>query len=362
MELETEEAGIKGSLNPPPSNNSRLRILSCYAIRSGMSLPRPFMLLFASAALCSCVGTSPEPGEPKVKKSLSDYMQDNMANSIANVPPGLLSTTPDQQQAHHLTATTQEEMTRVDSGAVYYTDAHDPDAPIPGLEEAFAQRKENERWLQSYPTALREAQSSGKPILIWFHHSAGSPPSKKLGAELLQTKEFEDWAKKNVVRVCYDQAEKFENEPVYRKRKKMLEYVKKAPSLFGVRGTPVLLVMSPDGTRVDTLRGYYTGQNSLYFDQIKNSVRLAKQQYEEFKRALIPKGYRVWTGVNGNTVFAKLARYSGKNQTLWLQEPDGHQSRTSLKRLSLEDRAWLLEQKGALENNNRNRRPGPHGS
>lgn len=146
-----------------------------------MSLPRLSMLLFASAALCSCVGTSPEQEEPKVKKSLSEYMQDNKTNSIANVPTGLLSTTPNQQQATHLTATTQEEMTRADSGAVYYTDAHDPDAPIPGLEEAFAQRKENERWIQSYPTALREAQSTGKPILIWFHHSVGSPPSKSWG-------------------------------------------------------------------------------------------------------------------------------------------------------------------------------------
>ena len=224
------------------------------------------------------------------------------------------------------------------------------------------QRKENERWIQSYPTALREAQSSGKPILIWFHHSVGSPPSKKLGTELLHTKEFEDWAKKNVVRVCYDQAEKFESEPVYRKRQKMLEYVKKAPSLFGVRGTPVLLVMSPDGSKVDTLRGYYTGQNALYFDQIKNSVKLAKQQYEEFKKTLIPKGYRVWTGVNGNTVFAKLSRYSEKTQTLWLQELDGHQSRTSLKRLSLEDRTWLLEQKESHENNGRNKRSGPRGT
>ena len=327
-----------------------------------MSLPRLSMLLFASAALCSCVGTSPEQEEPKVKKSLSEYMQDNKTNSIANVPTGLLSTTPNQQQATHLTATTQEEMTKADSGAIYYTDAHDPDAPIPGLEEAFAQRKENERWIQSYPTALREAQSSGKPILIWFHHSVGSPPSKKLGTELLHTKEFEDWAKKNVVRVCYDQAEKFESEPVYRKRQKMLEYVKKAPSLFGVRGTPVLLVMSPDGSKVDTLRGYYTGQNALYFDQIKNSVKLAKQQYEEFKKTLIPKGYRVWTGVNGNTVFAKLSRYSEKTQTLWLQELDGHQSRTSLKRLSLEDRTWLLEQKESHENNGRNKRSGPRGA
>ena len=39
------------------------------------------MFLFASAALCSCVGTSPEQEEPKVKKSLSEYMQDNKTNS-----------------------------------------------------------------------------------------------------------------------------------------------------------------------------------------------------------------------------------------------------------------------------------------
>ena len=41
-----------------------------------MSLPRLSMLFLASAALCSCVGTSPEQEEPKVKKSLSEYMQD----------------------------------------------------------------------------------------------------------------------------------------------------------------------------------------------------------------------------------------------------------------------------------------------
>ena len=99
---EAEGTGSQEILKPlRPLNNSRLRIFPCYAIRSVMSLPRLSMLLFASAALCSCVGTSPEQEEPKVKKSLSEYMQDNKTNSIANVPTGLLSTTPNQQQATH---------------------------------------------------------------------------------------------------------------------------------------------------------------------------------------------------------------------------------------------------------------------
>lgn len=146
-----------------------------------MSLPRLSMLLFASAALCSCVGTSPEQEEPKVKKSLSEYMQDNKTNSIANVPTGLLSTTPNQQQATHLTATTQEEMTRADSGAVYYTDAHDPDAPIPGLEEAFAQRKENERWdpkLSHRPPGSPEYRKTHSHLVPPFR---GQPSQQKAG-------------------------------------------------------------------------------------------------------------------------------------------------------------------------------------
>ena len=127
----------------------------------------------------------------------------------------------------------------------------------------------------------------------------------------------------------------------------MKEYVSKAPSMFGVRGTPVLLIMSPDGTKVDTLRGYYNGQSRLYFDQIKNSVKLANQPYEKFKKTLIPKGYRTWTGANGNTWFAKLSRYSEKDQAVWLQEFDGHQNKTSLRSLSEEDRKWILDQKAA---------------
>ena len=66
---EAEGTGSQDILQPPRTlNNSRLRIFSCYAIRSVMSLPRLSMLFLASAALCSCVGTSPEQEEPKVKK------------------------------------------------------------------------------------------------------------------------------------------------------------------------------------------------------------------------------------------------------------------------------------------------------
>ena len=310
-----------------------------------MNLRRPFMLLSVSLFLYSCAGTDPEMENRKTGIGVPGQLPGGMDAAAAYTPSGLMGEGAGPQQIKQLTASTQEEMLNsMDSGAVFFTDAHNTNANIPGMEEAFAQRQENQRWIQSYAAALREAYSTGKPILIWFHHSTGSPPSRKLGAELFQTKEFEDWARKNVIRVCYDQAEKFENERLGKKRDRMVNYVKNAPARFGVRGTPVVLIMAPDGSRVDMMKGYYTGQNRLYFDQIKNSAKLAAQRYDEFKKNLIPKGYRTWTGVYGNTIFAKLARYSDKIQTVWLQEFDGHQTRTALNNLSEPDRKWILDQ------------------
>lgn len=311
------------------------------------------LLMAPFLALCACVGTP--DAAPKVNKSWSEQLQEGIAASVSNVPPGLMGDVNALAQAHQMTASTQEEMLKVDSGATFFTDAHNPDAPIPGLDEAFAAQKQNSRWIQSYSAALREAARSGKPILIWFHHSKGSPPSVKLGAELLNTPDFEAWAKENLVRVCYDQAEEFESERVAKVRDKKKDYVRKAPSVFGVRGTPVLLIMSPDGGRVDTLRGYYNGQRRLYFDQIKNSAGVAVKQYEEFKKSLIPKGYKTWTGINGNAMFAKLSRYTDKDGAVWLQEIDGHLSKTSIKLLSDQDRAWILSQKAAADANARKR-------
>lgn len=303
------------------------------------------MLLFASLALYSCVGSSPETENRKVGNNYSGSQENGLDAATAYTPSAMMGAGPGARQATQITASSQEEMlNKMDSGAVFFTDPHNTEADIPGMEEAFAQKKENQRWIQSYATALREAYSTGKPILIWFHHSKGSPPSRKLGEELLQTREFEKWARQNVIRVCYDQAEEFEHERIGKKKQQMQNYVRNAPARFGVRGTPVLLIIAPDGTRTDTMRGYYTGQNRLYFDQIKHSTKLAAKQYEEFKKKLAPRGYRTWTGVNGNTILAKLSRYSDKIQTVWLQEFDGHQTRTFLRNLSEPDRKWILDQ------------------
>ncbi len=309
-----------------------------------MSLLRRTVLITATLTLFSCT-FSADKDKNTGQDGLSERWGGDINASIANVPTGLMGGTPNDQHAKQLTASSQEEMLKTDSGAVFFTDPHNPDAIIEGLDEAFAQRSENQRWIQSYAEAVREAQRTGKPILIWFHHSKGSPPSRRLAEELFRTSAFEEWAKDNVIRVCYDQAEEFQSEPVAKKRKKMVEYVRNAPARFGVRGSPVVLIISPSGDKANTLRGYYTGQASAYMDRIKNAVKIADKQFAEFKKAMEPKGYRTWTGKNGAAIFAKLSRYIEKNETVWLQECDGHLLRTPLSRLSDADQEWLKTHK-----------------
>ncbi len=312
-----------------------------------MGLAKPFILAtltVGALTLASCSFTGDKQSNKDGDK-LSDRWGGNVNAAIADAPTGLMGSTPGQQKAKQLTASSQDEMLKMDSGAVYFTDAHNPDALIEGLDEAFEQRTENRKWIQSYAQALREAQRTEKPILIWFHHSKGSPPSRKLSEELFHTTAFEEWAKENVIRVCYDQAEDFENEPNAAKRKKMKEYVAAAPAHFGVRGSPVVLILSPSGDKANTLRGYYTGQASLYMDRIKNAIKIAEQQYAGYKKSMEAKGYRTWTGQNGRTLFAKLSRYVEDKGIVWLKECDGHQTKTPLSRLSQEDQNRILDEK-----------------
>ena len=63
-----------------------------------MSLFRPFMLITASLLLASCAGTSPDANKPKVRKSLSEQLQDNLAASIATFPLRSWETAPERSR------------------------------------------------------------------------------------------------------------------------------------------------------------------------------------------------------------------------------------------------------------------------
>jgi len=116
-------------------------------------------------------------------------------------------------------------------------------------------------------------------------------------------------------------------------------YIEALKKRYKVIGHPVVLILSPRGTKFGKYRGYKRGNVDVYFGGLQNAVRSAQRDYASWKSELEGKGYRVWHNTEGKGVFAKVSRYSdGK---IWLIEPDGRKTSTTVNRLSLDDKVYI---------------------
>jgi len=213
----------------------------------------------------------------------------------------------------------------------------DPDVPIAELA-GIAADDDNpvDSWFVDYKKAMQKSRKDGKPLMIWFTSTRNSPFCKALSNELLSKSEFDTWADENVVRLRIDATIKGKTDADRIEKRKYVESLKKR---YKVMGHPVVLIVSPRGTEFGNYRGYKRGGADLYWGRLKNAARSAQRDYSSWKNEMESKGYRVWHNNSGKSVFAKASRY--KEGNLWLIEPDGRKSMTTLNRLSLEDKLYI---------------------
>lgn len=213
----------------------------------------------------------------------------------------------------------------------------DPDMPITELEGmVIDDENPQDAWFEDYGKAMKKARVEGKPVMIWFTRSRNSPLCKALGSELFVQKEFQDWADENVIRLRVDSNIQERN---VAKRKDREAYVAGLKKRYKALGQPVVVMVSPRGTEFGKYRGYSVGTAEFYFGRLKNSQRTAQQDHSSWLSDMESKGYRTWHDARGRAVFAKVARY--RNGVIWLVEPDGKKSSTSVSKLSTEDRQYV---------------------
>lgn len=213
----------------------------------------------------------------------------------------------------------------------------DPDTPIAALEDLVVDDENPlDSWFEDYGKAMKKARVEGKPVMMWFTRTKNSPLCKLLSAELLSHKEFEDWADENVVRLRVDANIQESNTA---KRKDRERYVAELKSRYRVLGQPVVVIISPRGTEFGKYRGYKSGSAGFYFGRLKNAQRTAQQDHVSWQSEMERKGYRTWHDARGRGVFAKVVRY--RNGVIWLVQPDGKKSSTSVSKLSTEDRQYV---------------------
>ncbi|MGJ8657064.1 MAG: thioredoxin fold domain-containing protein [Akkermansiaceae bacterium] len=213
----------------------------------------------------------------------------------------------------------------------------DPDMPIAELEGLVVDDENPlDSWFEDYGKAMKKARVEGKPVMIWFTRTKNSPLCKVLSAELFNNKEFEDWADENVIRLRVDSNIQ---ERDTAKRKDRERYVAGLKERYRALGQPVVVIISPRGTEFGKYRGYTPGSAVFYFGRLKNDAGVAQKDHASWQSEMASKGYRSWRDVRGRAVFAKAVRY--RDGVIWLVEPDGKKSSTSVSKLSTEDRQYV---------------------
>lgn len=213
----------------------------------------------------------------------------------------------------------------------------DPEVAMPDLDPLWTEGPKDD-WFESHKQAMREARKVGKPVLMWFTDSSSNPASKALNLELFSTEKFSSWAHDKLILLRIDRAVS-DSDP--KRLSKKREYVEKMRQRYKVLGNPVVVVLSPRGTQHAKYRGYRVGDADFYLGKLKSGYRKAQLDYGRWREEYEAKGYRVWHDKRGRSVFAKPKKY--KNGVLYLVEPDGKKSKTSLNKLSAEDEAWVLD-------------------
>jgi thioredoxin-related protein len=105
-------------------------------------------------------------------------------------------------------------------------------------------------WLTDLPKALEKAKAEKKLVLMDFTGSDWCPPCKALHNTVLTSKEFEDYADKNLVLVVVDFPNKTEQSEELKKAN--AELAKE----FKIEGYPTVILLDTDRKQLKNMIGY----------------------------------------------------------------------------------------------------------
>lgn len=105
-------------------------------------------------------------------------------------------------------------------------------------------------WLTDYKSAQEQAKSSNKLLLLQFTGSDWCPPCRMLKSQVLDTREFEDYASKNFVLVELD----------FPRRKALAPELAQQNQILGqhfrIEVFPSIIILDGDGKKIGEFAGY----------------------------------------------------------------------------------------------------------
>ncbi|MGH8100874.1 MAG: thioredoxin family protein [Chthoniobacterales bacterium] len=119
-------------------------------------------------------------------------------------------------------------------------------ATLAGIASAQTQAQ----WLTDFKKAQEQAKTTNKPLLIEFTGSDWCPPCRMLQKEVLSTREFQEYASKNLVLLEIDfPRAKPQNAELAQQNQTLAQR-------FGIDGFPSIILLNADGKKLGQLVGY----------------------------------------------------------------------------------------------------------
>ncbi|HHB51444.1 MAG TPA: thioredoxin family protein [Saprospiraceae bacterium] len=124
-------------------------------------------------------------------------------------------------------------------------------------------------WINNYEKGLEIAKQENKHVFLFFTGSDWCPPCKKLHHDVLETPEFEQFAKDNLVLVLMD----FPRKPENKLSAEQTKYNKSMSRKFAVRGFPTAVILDKDGKEINRWVGYRPTDLQSTLDKYRDAIK-----------------------------------------------------------------------------------------
>lgn len=107
-------------------------------------------------------------------------------------------------------------------------------------------------WSVNLDNTLASAKKDKKHVLLYFSGSDWCMPCKMLDRDIFETKEFKDYAQKNLLLVKADFPRRAENKLSTQQQ----NYNSLLGQKYGVRGMPTVVLLNSEGAELNRIVGY----------------------------------------------------------------------------------------------------------
>jgi len=124
------------------------------------------------------------------------------------------------------------------------------DEGVEGVSTTLGDTPAAPLWTNNYEDALNRANSEGKQVLAFFTGSDFCQPCMQLNQEVLESAEFQNWARDRFVLLELDYPKRTQLSPELESQNRELLM------RYGVRSFPTVLALSPQGEVLGKSAGY----------------------------------------------------------------------------------------------------------